>query len=132
MALLRPTFKDITMKSEYMTAHIKLSVFGWRFRRAQEWLDQTIMQKMVPIIPFKTGEFLGKILNENAGKYGSGEVRTSVPPQGRYLYPGVAPSGKPFKWTNPRTQPYWGSYVIRTYKHELNQGVKEILLGRRK
>ena len=132
MGLVTPKFKDITMKNETMKAHIGLSVFGWRFGRAQKWLDQEIMNKMEPIIPRKTGAFLARIKNDNAGRIGTGEIRTSSPPQGRRLYPGVSERGVPFHWTNPKTQPYWGHFVIRTYRHELVQGVKDIVYGRKK
>jgi hypothetical protein len=131
MGFLRPTFKDITMENEFMTAHIGLSVFGGRFERAQAWLDREILKKMTPIIPYKTGAFLNRILNNNAGRAGTGEIRTSVPPQGRYLYPGVTARGIPFHWTNPKTQPYWGQYVVRTYQHELTKGVGEVLKGKK-
>ena len=84
-----PKFKDITMETEYMEAHVRLSAFGWRFRRAQEWLDKEVMLKMEPVIPYKTGQFLKKIKANNSGFEGTGQIRTAVPPQGRYLYPGV-------------------------------------------
>ena len=130
MGLFKPRFKDITLKNETMTAHIGLAVFGGRFREAQKWLDQEIMNRMEPVIPYRTGAFLGRIKAENAGRIGTGELRTSVPPQGRKLYPGVSSKGVPFHWTNPNTQPYWGQYVIRTYKHDLLNGVKKIIGGR--
>ena len=132
MGLFRPTFRDITMNTGYMKARIGLSVFGGRFKRAQEWLDQEIVRKMTPYVPYKTGQFLGKILNENAARAGTGKIVTSVPPQGRRLYPGISPSGKPYNWTNPMTQPKWGSYTVRAYKPELLRGVKDIITGRDK
>lgn len=120
-------FEDLTMQTQYMTAHVGLAKFGGRFRLAQIWLDRAIMEKMKPVIPYKTGKFLSKIEAANAGG-GTGEVVTAVPPQGRYLYPGIAPSGKPFNWTNPMTQPRWGSWVIRTYEKELVDGCRHVVL----
>lgn len=119
---------DISMQHEYMTAHVRLSRFNERFEEAQKWADEEIMRKMEPVIPYKTGEFLGKIKQENAAMAGTGRVRTIVPPQGRYLYPGIAPSGKPFNWTNPLTQPRWGKYTRINYKQEIVDGVREILM----
>lgn len=65
----------------------------------------------------------------NAGRWGTGEIVTSVPPQGRRLYLGVNPNtGLPYRWTNPLTQPKWGTYTYETYKAEFNSGIKHILL----
>ena len=129
MGLIRPKFEDITMDELHIKCRIGLAKFGWRFQRAQEWLDRKMVEKMQPVVPYKTGEFLSKINAENAGKWGSGEVVTAVPPQGRYLYPGINyRTGLPFKWTNPLTQPRWGTYTYQTYKQEFNRGIKHILL----
>lgn len=123
-------FEDLTMQNRYLNCKIALSRFNPKFEEAQRWLDQTIMQYMIPIIPYKTGAFLGRILEANGGQYGTGRIKTAVPPQGRYLYGGVSFSGKPFHWTNPKTQPFWGKYVIREHKHELVQGVRKIIGGK--
>ena len=129
MAFIQPNFQDITMKNQYMTCNIGMAKFNGRFRLAQIWLDRKMMEKMEPVVPYKTGEFLGKIKTANAGKWGSGEIVTSVPPQGRYLYPGVNyRTGRPFHWTNPLTQPRWGSYTYNAYKAEFNRGIRHILV----
>lgn len=129
MDFFSPAFKDITIDKSYMKAHVKLSIFGGRFKKAQVWLDQEVMKRMTPFVPRKTGAFLSKIQSANASRVGTGKVVTAVPPQGKRLYPGVSESGKPFKWTNPQTQPYWGKYTAQTYKKDLNAGVKRILQG---
>jgi len=131
MGLFDPVaFKDITINESYMKAHVKLSVFGGRFRKAQIWLDREIAKRMTPYVPRKTGVFLGKIQAANSARVGTGKIVTAVPPQGKALYPGVSKSGKPFNWTNPQTQPYWGKYTYQTHGKELNDGVKRILHGR--
>lgn len=130
MAFFDPAFRDITIKKEYMKAHVHLSVFGGRFKRAQVWLDKEIVKKMTPFVPKKTGVFLGKIQNANASRVGKGKIVTSVPPQGKALYPGVSKSGKAYHWTNPQTQPYWGKYTAQTYQKHFNEGVRKILQGR--
>ena len=132
MALFDPKFKDITMETQYLKAHVGLSIFGGRFKKAQEWLEQEFVRKMTPFVPYKTGEFLGKILNENARSYTDGKIITSVPPQGRKLYPGVSNKGIPFNWTNPQTKPMWGEYTALTYKADFINGVRDIILGRKK
>lgn len=129
MAFISPDFKDITMREKYMTCQIGMSKFNGRFRLAQIWLDRKLMEKMEPVVPYKTGEFLGKIKAANAGKWGTGEIVTAVPPQGRYLYPGFsARTGKMFNWTNLLTQPRWGAYTYQTYKADFNRGIRHILL----
>lgn len=127
MGFSNPAFKDITINKGYMKARVRLSVFGGRFKRAQVWLDQEIMKRMAPFVPRRTGAFLSKIQTENASRVGTGKIVTAVPPQGKRLYPGVSSSGRPFNWTNPQTQPYWGKYTVETYKSELKEGVSRIL-----
>lgn len=129
MAFITPSFQDITMKTQYMTCKIGMAKFNGRFRRAQIWLDRKLIEKMQPYVPYKTGQFLGRINAENAGKWGSGEIVTSVPPQGRKLYEGVNPmTGRPFHWTNPQTQPMWGSYTYRTFQPDFHRGIAHILV----
>lgn len=129
MGFIAPSFKDITMKTQTMECKIGLARFNGNFRRAQIWLDRKLMEKMTPYVPYRTGEFLGKIQTRNAGRYGTGELVTAVPPQGRYLYPGYSPTtGRPFHWTNPLTQPRWGSYTYQTYKAEFNKGVRHVIV----
>ena len=130
MGLFTPRFKDITFKNQTMTDHIGLAFFGGRFKRAQIWLDKEIMNKMAPVIPYRTGAYLGKIKAQNATLEGTGVVRTTVQPQGVKLYSGISPKGIPYHWTNPNTQPYWGQYVIQTYRHDLVDGVRRIIGGK--
>ena len=129
MGFIMPNFKDLTMKTQNMDCKIWFSRFNGRFKMAQIWLDRKMIEKMQPVIPRKTGQFREKINVANVGKWGTGEIVTSVPPQGRYLYPGISfRTGKPFKWTNPLTQPRWGTYTYQTYKSEFNRGIKDILI----
>ena len=124
-------FDDLTIKNRYLTCRVGLSRFNPKFKEAQTWLDQTVMQFMIPMIPYKTGAFLGRILEANGGQYGTGKIKTAVPPQGRYLYRGVSRfSGKPLHYTNPKTVPYWGQVVIREHKPELLEGVRKIIGGK--
>ena len=128
MQFFKPEFEDYTMKNQYLEVHVGFGRYGRRFLLAQIWLDRTFMDKMRPVIPYKTGQFLSKIEAANAGGWGMGKIVTSAPPQGRYLYPGIAPSGKPFNWTNPLTQPRWGSWVAQTYGKEFEDGIRHIIL----
>ena len=125
-------FEDLTMQNRYLTCKVALSRFNPKFNEAQTWLDRTTMQYMIPIIPYKTGAFWGRILEANGGQYGTGRLKVAVPPQGRYLYGGICRfCGKPLQYTNPKTVPYWGKYVIREYGHELTEGVRRIVGGKK-
>ncbi len=129
MAILGPTFKDLTMKDQFMTCNIHFARFNGNFRRAQIWFDRTLVEKMQPFVPRKTGEYLRKINQENAGKWGTGKIVTTVPPQGKRLYPGINPNtGRPFHWTNPNTQPRWGTYTYERYKADFLKGIRHIIV----
>ena len=124
----RVAMKDIVLKEDSIKAKVGLFRWNKKFDEAQIWLEKAILEKAKPIIPYKTGVFLGQIMEAHGGREGSGRVIMSAPPQGHYLYKGVSRfSGKPLHYTNPRTVPYWGQFVIRTYKHELKEGVENIL-----
>lgn len=124
-------FEDLTMRNRYITCKVALSRYNPKFTEAQEWLDKTVMQYMIPMIPYKTGAFLGRILEANGGQYGTGRIKAAVPPQGRYLYRGISRfSGRPLHYTNPKSVPYWGNVVIREHKHELVAGVRKIVGGK--
>ena len=122
--------RDLTMQNKGFYAHIALSRFHPRFKQAQLWLDQTIMSLMHPRIPYKTGEFLGKILNANAGNYGTGMLKVAMPPQGRFLYGGITKTGKPINYTNPLSVPHWGEVVVRENRAMLTKGVRDIIRGK--
>jgi len=127
----RVRLKDIVLKDDYVQAKVGLFRWNQKFDDAQVWLEKAIWEKAKPIIPYKTGEFLGKIEAANGGREGTGKIIMSVPPQGHYLYRGVSRfSGRPLHYTNPRTVPYWGQFVIREYRHELKEGVRRVLRGR--
>lgn len=129
LGFIRPNFKDITMQNQYITAHIGLAKYGWRFAEAQKWFDRKMLEKMQPVLPRKTGEFREKINAANATRIGTGIIVTSVPPQGRKLYQGFNPrTGIKYNWTNPLTQPRWGTWVYQTYKPELLKGVRQIII----
>lgn len=129
MGLFNADFKDVVMKNQYIDCKIGLSRFGGRFKKAQIWLEKAFFDKMKPVVPYRTGQFLSKLEAANAANRGMGQVIASVPPQGRKLYYGINPNtGMPWHWTNPLTQPMWGSWVIQTYGDELKKGVIKVVL----
>ena len=125
----QPEFEDFTLMTGDLRCHIKFSKFGWRFKKAQTWLEKTIVEKMTPFVPYRTGALLNRTIQENAANYGDGIVRTYGLPYGEKLYSGINPkSGEPWHWTNPLTKPYWGEYTVQQYKPELVKGVKDIII----
>ena len=130
MGLFRPTFKNFTMKDGHMSANIKFSAFGGRFRAAQLWLDREIMKDMRPLIPYRTGIFRKKIEANNRVFAGTGRIVTAVPPQGKWLYSGVTKSGKPIHYTNPQSVPQWGAVTVQQNLAKYRAGVKERLKGK--
>ena len=57
----RVKLKDVVLKKYYIRAKVGLIHWNKKFDDAQVWLDKAIMEKARPIIPYKTGVFLGKI-----------------------------------------------------------------------
>lgn len=127
IGLTKPTFKDFTFKDGHLSAKIMFSVFGGRFRNAQLWLDQEIMNDMRPMVPYRTGKFLGEIEAKNHTLAGTGRIVSAVPPHGKWLYGGVRNDGTPIRYTNPSTVPKWGAVTIAQNKEKYMQGVKERL-----
>ena len=127
--IMGPEFKDFTLKTKNLKCHIRFSKFGWRFKEAQEWLERTIVERMTPVMPYKTGKLVRQTILDNSVNYTDGLVKTSGMPYGTRLYSGINPrTGIPWRWTNPLTQPYWATYTVQTYKPELVAGVRGIIL----
>jgi len=128
-ALVGPQFKDFTMDTATLKCKIRFSRFNGRFKDAQEWLERTLVERMVPVMPYRTGRLVNKTVQDNASSYGDGVIKTYGMPYGRRLYPGINPrTGEPWHWTNPLTQPRWGEYTVQQYKPELVHGVRDIIL----
>lgn len=126
----RYNVSDIDVKNEYVMCHIPLSQYVPKFHEAQVAMDQTIMQYMIPVIPYRTGAFLGRILEANGGRYGEGRVVAAVPPQGHYLYNGVSMwTGRPLHYTNPKTVPFWGKVILREHKHDIVRAARRVIFG---
>lgn len=130
---LGPDFEDFTYLSGNFKCKVHFSQYGFRFKRAQEWLEKTFVEKMIEVMPRKTGALINRTVQKNAANYTDGWIETIGLDYGKKLYGGINPStGKPWNWTNPATQPYWGEYTAQQYKPELVQGVKDIVYGRKK
>lgn len=126
-------FQDTTLEhiAGISRAEVKLRHFLPRFKRAQVWLDEQIMRDMTPVIPYKTGEFLGKIRMQNDALRGTGKVVVYVPPQGRKLYAGISytkEGAKPMHYTNPFSVPYWGEAVRTQHQDDWIKGCRNIII----
>lgn len=119
--------QDIKIQDGDITAQLGLSRFNEKIENAQRWVENEFVKKMLPVMPRKTGNLIGVIQSENSVTAGDEEVIVSKI-YGNALYEGLSKYGKPFNWTNPMTQPRWGHYVYDTYKQELMDGVRKILM----
>ena len=124
-----PKFKDMTYQDEHVKLKWGLSKLNPRFRTAQIWLEREIMTDMAPVVPYRTGVFLNTLQMVNQLFEGDGKVRTALPAY-KHLYSGISKTGRPFNWTNKKTQPYWGTYTMNMYRAKYKSGVEEILHGR--
>ena len=120
--------EDIIVRTENFNCNIRLKKYSQNAEKAQKWLENEIVDKMLPVMPFRTGNLVGMVQSVNSILNGSGRVRAAQG-YGVKLYTGISPSGTPWRWTNPRTQPYWGRWVLQTYGPELKAGVNRILKG---
>lgn len=132
-------FKDIHYISSpsgtfgVIKANVKLSKFGGRFRKAQEYLDTQIMKDMEPYVAYRTGALLNHIKMYNQLMAGKGEIMPFALSYGKNTYQGLNSHGAPIQhWTNPQTQPYWFDYTRQMHEKEWVDGCKDIILGKDK
>lgn len=69
---------------------VSLNRFEKQFQEAQWELDGMVMNSMVPFMPMNDGNFIKLTKERSAALQGTGKVVAGAPPQGRYLYMGVA------------------------------------------
>ena len=81
-------FKDIKIVGTHVRIEIDMSRFEEQFEKAQFYLDNQVMNDMVPYMPMQTGAFINLTRARSAALAGSGVVVAAAPPQGRFLYEG--------------------------------------------
>lgn len=76
----------------YQDANLKIDVSLDRIeknvKKAQFYLDNQVMNSMIPYMPMRTGSFINLTRAKSSAYAGTGRVYAGVSPMGRYLYEG--------------------------------------------
>lgn len=79
-------FKDYSFSRDGVTIRISVARPNRNLKRAQMWLEQQVMNDMLPFMPMSTGDFQRRTRSANTVMLGSGKVMAAAPPFGRFLY----------------------------------------------
>ncbi len=81
-------FPDYHFDRDGVTIQISMKRTNTNLARAQMWLEQQIMNDMLPVMPLRTGNFQQRTRALNTVALGSGQVWAAAPPYGRVRYGG--------------------------------------------
>lgn len=81
-------WKNYTLSRDGVTIRINMDRHNARLRKAQVWLEQQVMNDMLPVMPLRTGFLQQRTRSMNTVMLGSGKVWAAAPPYGRFLYGG--------------------------------------------
>lgn len=81
-------FSSYTFARDGVTIRVNRKRPNRNLKRAQFWLEQQVMNDMLPFMPFRTGSLQQRTRAMNAVILGSGKVWAAAPPYGRFLYEG--------------------------------------------
>lgn len=81
-------FPDYHFDQDGVTIWVNMGRVNKNLARAQIWLEQQVMDDMLPVMPFRTGTFQQRTRMMNTTMLGSGQVLAAAPPYGRFLYGG--------------------------------------------
>lgn len=81
-------FPDYHFDQDGVTIWVNMGRVNKNLARAQIWLEQQVMDDMLPVMPFRTGTFQQRTRMMNTTMLGSGQVLAAAPPDGRFLYGG--------------------------------------------
>ena len=79
-------FPDYHFDREGVSIYVGMGRINGSLARAQIWLEQQIMNDMLPVMPMRTGDFQQRTRVLNTVALGSGHVWAAAPPFGRFLY----------------------------------------------
>lgn len=79
-------FPDYRFDREGVSIYVSMGRINGNLSRAQIWLEQQIMNDMLPVMPMRTGDFQQRTRALNTIALGSGQVWAAAPPFGRFLY----------------------------------------------
>lgn len=141
-------FPGISISAGNVKIKVDLDRFEKQFQKAQFWLDTEIMTDMIPLMPFRDGNFVNVTKAQSASLAGSGKVIAGAAPTGRFLYEGkvmVDPdtgspwakkgakkvvTNKPLNYSNPKAVPHWFEKAKKQYGDDWVKGVKKIAGGK--
>lgn len=81
-------FQNYHFDRDGVTIHVGMKRVNSNVARAQIWLEQQIMNDMLPVMPLRNGNFQQRTRAMNTVMLGSGKVWAAAPPFGRFLYGG--------------------------------------------
>lgn len=81
-------FPDYHFDAGGVTIRIDMKRPNDNLRKAQIWLEQQVMNDMLPVMPLRTGSLQQRTRAMNTVMLGSGKVWAAAPPYGRFLYGG--------------------------------------------
>ena len=140
-------FKDYSFSRDGVTIRINMKKPNVRLQKAQVWLEQRVMNDMLPLMPLRTGNFQQRTRALNTIALGSGKVWAAAPPYGRFLYGGkvmVDPvtgspwarkgakkvvTGRDLTFSRPGAVPRWFEMEKASNLGAWKNGVKRIMGG---
>lgn len=149
-------FPDVQFSSGNVRVKLDLRRFDGRFREAQQWLGDRVLEDSRANMPLSTGNLQQRSHTEDGGK------RVVFPgPASGYLYRGkvmvdsttgkgprkiptgpgeyilrfrkgakLIPTDRPLKYSSPQARPAWFEYAKAQHKDFWIRGVAEIIGGR--
>lgn len=81
-------FADYHFDRDGVSIRVDMKRVNGNLARAQVWLEQQVMNDMLPVMPLQTGNFQQRTRALNTIALGSGQVWAAAPPFGRFLYGG--------------------------------------------
>ena len=139
------TISDIDIDEKSISIHVRLSEFNTRLDDAQMWLDNAVMNSMLPFMPKRTGSMVQRTRARSTAMMGTGEVCAAVAPYGRFQYGGLVMvdpvtgspwarknavkvlTDRPLRYSQPNAQPKWFGAANAKDKKMWIDGVAERL-----
>lgn len=136
-------FKNFSIVNGDMKVTVNLKRFEKQFRDAQKWLDERVMEDMVPYMPQQTGALIDLTRQESGSLAGSGFVSAGTGVTARFLYEGKVMvdevTGSPWArkdavkvltdrdltYSNPKATPHWFDTAKKNHGAIWISGVKE-------
>lgn len=81
-------FPSYSFSFDGVTFRVNMGRTNRKLAKAQVWLEQQVMNDMLPVMPLRTGSLQQRTRAMNTVMLGSGKVWAAAPPYGRFLYGG--------------------------------------------